>query len=62
MAKLAKLNTLVENIINELARSKANDITPEIITKILIDRKEISEDSFNSNVFSQVKTIIKELS
>jgi hypothetical protein len=61
MSKMARLNTIVIEAVKDLVDKKETNITPEIITRILIDKKKMSEESFNSNVFSQVKTIMKEL-
>lgn len=61
MAKSARLDILVNEVVNELLKSKAGSITPEIITRILIDKGKLSELSFNSKVFEQVKIILKEM-
>ena len=61
MSKMARLNTLVSETVNDLVDKKETNITPELVTRVLIDKKKLSEKSFNSNVFEQVNLILKGL-
>ena len=60
MVKSARLDILVNEVVNELLKSKET-ITPEIVTRNLIEKRKLSLLSFNSKVFEQIKIILKEM-
>jgi hypothetical protein len=60
MAKSERLEILVNEAVNELLKSKET-ITPDNITKFLIEKGKMSLLSFNSKVFEQIKIILKEM-